>query len=212
MKRIHMLLALGIVGSSLFAATLVAGDDKSETKLPLCPIMGEAVNFSVSTDTADGPVYFCCAGCLGKVNKDPGKYAKELAAQRVVLAKLDKVQIACPITGEELDPSKQLEHDGEKIAFCCGGCLKKFKKDPAKYKAALAASYTYQTKCPVSGEGIDPSTATVLSTGEIVYFCCGGCAKKFGADPAKYAANMEKQGTPIDAAKIKAAAKKSKNG
>ena len=212
MKRIHTLLVLGVLGSSLFAATLLAGDEKSETKLPLCPIMGEAVNFSVSTDAADGPVYFCCSGCIGKFNKNPDKYAKELATQRVVLAKLDKVQIACPVTGEEIDPSKQLEHDGEKIAFCCGGCIKKFKKDPAKYQADLAASYTYQTKCPVSGEAIDANSSTVLSTGETVYFCCGGCAKKFVADPAKYADNMAKQGVPIDPAKIKAAGKKSKNG
>ena len=121
----------------------------------------------------------------------------------------------CVVSGGELgsmgDPIV-FNHEGREVRFCCKGCISKFKKDPAKYQADLAASYTYQTKCPVSGEAIDANSSTVLSTGETVYFCCGGCAKKFVADPAKYADNMAKQGVPIDPAKIKAAGKKSKNG
>jgi YHS domain-containing protein len=211
MKRIKMLLVLAVAGG-LFAGRLAADDKKEDVKLPVCPVMGETINFSVSTETEDGPVYFCCPGCIGKFKKDPDKYVKGLAEQRAVLAKLDKVQVACPVTGEELDPTKQIEHDGEKLTFCCGGCIRKFKQDPAKYKAGLAASYTYQTKCPVSGERIDPASSTVLPTGETIYFCCDGCAKKLLADPAKYADNLAKQGTPINPAKIKQAEEAGKGG
>lgn len=211
MKRAAIMLSL-VAAGGLFAARPMADDKKEEAKLPVCPVMGGEVNFSVHTATDDGPVYFCCPGCIAKFNKNPEKYAEETSAQRKALAKMDKVQVSCPVTGEELDASKTIEHEGEKVAFCCGGCVRKFQKDPAKYKASLAASYTYQTKCPVSGERIDTGSATTLPTGETIYFCCDGCIKKLLAEPEKYAENLAKQGMPINPAKIKEAQKSGQGG
>lgn len=42
-----------------------------------CPVMGGEIDFSVSTDTEQGPVFFCCRGGIGKLNADPGKFAAE---------------------------------------------------------------------------------------------------------------------------------------
>lgn len=44
------------------------------------------------------------------------------------------------------------------------------------------------TKCPVSGEEfvVDASSPKVEHAGKTYYMCCGGCKKKFEADPAKY--------------------------
>lgn len=42
----------------------------------------------------------------------------------------------CPISGEEFvvtAESPHAEHDGKTYYFCCPGCEKKFKADPAKY-------------------------------------------------------------------------------
>lgn len=42
----------------------------------------------------------------------------------------------CPISGEEFvvtADSPHAEHDGKTYYFCCPGCEKKFKSDPAKY-------------------------------------------------------------------------------
>ncbi|MDD5491099.1 MAG: cupredoxin domain-containing protein [bacterium] len=45
----------------------------------------------------------------------------------------------CPVTGEKMDPKTAInyEYKGNTYTFCCAGCVDQFKKDPAKYIAAL---------------------------------------------------------------------------
>ena len=172
--------------------------------LPVCIIMNdEAANLFVHTDTKDGPVYFCCAHCIDKYKKDPAKYAKEVEAQRAVLAKMKKVQVCCPFSHKEIDPKATVDYKGEKVAFCCNDCADKFKKDPEKYADKLAGAYTYQTVCPVGGEKIDPKVSLELKHGGKVYFCCEKCVKTFEKDPAKYAEKLEAQGYHVRAADVK---------
>jgi YHS domain-containing protein len=49
----------------------------------------------------------------------------------------------CVVTDEELgsmgDPYVYL-HEGREVQFCCKGCSKNFKKDPAKYLKKLDAA------------------------------------------------------------------------
>lgn len=187
----------------LTAGGVAVRAESTDNALPNCPIMGEPIDFSVSTETPDGPVYFCCAGCIKKYNADPGKYAKLVAEQRNVLAKRDKVQVKCPVTGETVDPKITVEHDGKTVSFCSEGCVKKFTASPDSYKSGLANAYTFQTKCPVMGETITPKAFSVLPTGETVYFCCKGCDKKFAGDLAKYAPKLASQGINLNLAKIK---------
>lgn len=44
------------------------------------------------------------------------------------------------------------------------------------------------TKCPVSGEEftVEATSQKVEHDGKTYYFCCGGCKKKFEAEPAKF--------------------------
>lgn len=175
------------------------------TALPLCPVMGDPVDFSVKTMTEDGPVYFCCKMCIKKYTKNPERYAKEVAEQRKVLAALPKIQVICPVSGKPVSEKAFIEQGGGKIYFCCKGCVGKYRDDPSRYRARLADSFTYQTKCPVSGERIDPATFTTLKTGQTIYFCCGHCEKKFLNDPAKYSEKLEAQGTPVDPQKVQSA-------
>jgi YHS domain-containing protein len=76
--------------------------------------------------------------------------------------------------------------------------MAKYEGDPIKYASALANSYTYQTKCPVMGEDIDPKSFATLANGTKIYFCCKGCDKKLFADPAKYAPKLAAQGITFD--------------
>ena len=45
-----------------------------------------------------------------------------------------------------------------------------------------------KTKCAVSGEEmtVEATSPKAEYQGTTYYFCCGGCKKKFEADPAKY--------------------------
>lgn len=183
--------------------------DSKEAKkalvLPNCPVMDAPVDFSVKSMTPDGPVYFCCKGCIKKFEADPAKYEKQVADQRVLLAKLPKIQVTCPVSGKPVDEKVFIEKDGAKILFCCKGCVEKYQKEPGKFSARLADSYSYQTRCPIMNEEIDPTSFIKLKTGQTIYFCCQGCDKKFLKDPAKYAPVLEAQGTHIDPKKMEIA-------
>lgn len=203
-------LALAVAAMAL-AATKTAyaqerkGGDKSATEaaaLPNCPIMDEPVDFGVSTMTDEGPVYFCCEACIEKYTKEPAKYVDKVKAQRAALAKMNRVQVKCPLTGKPISKDAKVEADGQAVYFCCPKCLDAYKKEPAKYKAKLAASYTYQTKCPVSGEAIDPAAFVDLADGSRVYCCCTKCIEKLKADPGKYADKLAAQGTHLNMKKF----------
>lgn len=45
----------------------------------------------------------------------------------------------CPVMGGEVDPEvATVMYEGKAYGFCCKGCDKKFKKDPAKYSKNLS--------------------------------------------------------------------------
>ncbi len=187
-----------------------AGEEKVELVdgLPTCPVMvGEVVNFALSVASDQGPVYVCCQSCQKKLKDNPAKYANGIANQRAQLALLPKVQVLCPISREPVDPAVTLDYKGEKVAFCCGGCLEKFRKEPETYSAALAGCYTYQTLCPVSGKPIKPTAFVAVDETTRVYFCCDGCKKAFLEKPTEYADKLESMGLKIQMDKITAVAK-----
>lgn len=49
-----------------------------------------------------------------------------------------KPQTLCPVMGGNIDKSVYTDHDGKRIYFCCGACLKKFQADPDKYLNKMA--------------------------------------------------------------------------
>ncbi len=181
------------------------GAHAQKTALPNCPIMDEPINLAVSAATDDGPVYFCCEGCIAKYQKNPEKYATKVAAQRKALADRAKVQVTCPVSKESVDRKVFVESKGEKVYLCCKDCAGKYESDPAKYASALANSYTYQTNCPVMGKGINPAVFTKLSTGETIYYCCPGCDKSLQGNPAKYNKKLVSQGILVNWAEVKKA-------
>lgn len=187
-------------------------DKAAKIELPKCPVSGEPVDFYVSTVTDDGPVYFCCPDCIAKFKAKPAEFAVQVKAQRAAASKLPRVQVTCPVSGEPISKKSFLERDGQKIYFCCNDCKGKYEADPAAYKAKLAASYTYQAKCPVMGGDIDPTAFTDLPTKQRVYFCCMACEKKLLADPDEYVPKLAAQGLKVDAAKLKKALAETKSG
>ena len=49
----------------------------------------------------------------------------------------------CPVSGDkigEMGPGKTVIYQGKAVTLCCGSCVKKFAKDPAKFVAAAEAS------------------------------------------------------------------------
>lgn len=50
-----------------------------------------------------------------------------------------KAQTLCPVMKGPIDKTQFVDYDGKRIYVCCGGCLAKIKKDPAKYVKQLEA-------------------------------------------------------------------------
>ena len=46
-------------------------------------------------------------------------------------------QTVCPVMGGAIDKAVFIEHEGQKVYFCCPGCEDKFKAEPAKYMTKL---------------------------------------------------------------------------
>lgn len=55
---------------------------------------------------------------------------------------------------------------------------------------APATSQPVNTKCPLTGEDIDPKVTTTYN-GKTYAFCCADCIKSFQKDPEKYAKNAK---------------------
>jgi len=55
---------------------------------------------------------------------------------------------------------------------------------------ATSQPVAVNTKCPVSGDDVDPKV-TVVYDGKTYAFCCADCVKSFNKDPAKYAAKAK---------------------
>ena len=90
-------------------------------------------------------------------------------------------------------------HDNRLVQFCCSGCTKMFTKEPAKYlekldKAVIekqAKSYPLK-ECVVNKDALGDSPTQIILANRLIQTCCGGCAKKVNAQPAKYLALLDK--------------------
>ena len=192
----HRTLMTAFLIASVGAMAARAGDSTNDkgVETPACPVMGGEIDFSISADTDQGPVFFCCSRCIGKFKADPEKFAAKVAEHQAGLAKLPRIQVTCPFSVQPINTEIFADRDGGKVYTCCGGCLKKIPEDSKKAQQLLAAHYTYQTKCPVSGRAIKPDVFTTTGDGHKVYMCCKGCVGKFDAEPAKYADGLKDQG------------------
>jgi YHS domain-containing protein len=164
---------------------------------PPCPVSGKPANLLVRIVRADGPVYFCCAECIDRFEQDAQGYRNLVEMQRQVLAVRPHVQVTCPINGDPVLPDRYTDLFGERVYFCtsCDSCKDLYEADPEHYAAALEASYTYQTRCPLTGRRIDPRQFVELAQGgPYVYFCSSRCKDIYRAAPARYADSLVAQG------------------
>ncbi|MHC4550970.1 MAG: hypothetical protein ACYTEZ_19645 [Planctomycetota bacterium] len=112
-----------------------------------------------------------------------------------VPAVVDLLNLTCPIGGKEVDDETTLDWGGVRVHFCCPGCEKKFKKNPAKALAKLGIKTLKakkgkprvdlaNAKCPIMG-GATKERVFSVQAGVRVRHCCPGCGGKAGKDLAK---------------------------
>ncbi len=57
-------------------------------------------------------------------------------------------QRLCPLTGQPIDRSQFVDHEGKRIYFCCAACKEPFRKDPARYIRAMESAGVTLEKAP----------------------------------------------------------------
>ncbi|MCU0611193.1 MAG: hypothetical protein MUE60_05325 [Candidatus Eisenbacteria bacterium] len=188
---------LTVISLVLMAAIGIVESSHAEgTPQTLCPVMGNPINKDIFVDHDGQRVYLCCNGCVGEFKKSPGKYLSKMAADGIMVEKSPVAQTMCPVMNQPINREIFADHDGQRVYFCCNGCVGEFKKDPSAYlKKMTDAGVTpevapvAQTVCPVSGDPIN--TACFMDhEGRRVYFCGDDCKAAFSKSPGKYVENL----------------------
>ncbi len=156
----------------------------------MCPVSGHEVEEKTSFARYRGKrVYFCCSDCIGAFEKEPEKFAAKMKAQWAAEPAM-RVQVKCPVTGQAPDYAVFHDAGDYDVYFANKDALAKFEKDEKAYAAKMDEAFTYQTKCPISGNEIKADAVEMID-GKPVYFCCKGCPATFKKDPGKYASKMD---------------------
>ncbi len=211
-------LALATIAATLFVGASGSAPTAKGAPYPLttCPVSGEALDknsVALVIEDSTNPlndgreIRFCCPNCIAKFNAEPQKFLPAIDAaiieQQRPFYPLTKCVVMTdddlPLPGSpDSDKLREIVVLNDLVRLCCPGCIKKVKKDPAKFVATVEAAVmaaqkkTYAlTTCPVSGEALDADSAEIVLGERLVRLCCGGCAKKALQDPAAIYAKLD---------------------
>ncbi len=190
--------------------TIQGTDAKTDLyTLTLCSVCSAEVGAKpVILAIADREVRFCCGDCAKAFQADPATYFQKIDQKIIEKQAATYPLTTCPVSGETLgsmgDPVDYI-YNNRLIRFCCGSCVKAFKKDPAptlakldeQVLAAQRANYPVDI-CVVSGQklgGMGEPVDYVVGN-RLVRFCCGGCPQAFFKEPAKYLAKLDASSKP----------------
>jgi YHS domain-containing protein len=59
-----------------------------------------------------------------------------------------QAQTVCPVLGNKIDKKVFVDYQGQRVYFCCTGCVEPFKKDPAQYLKKLEEQGVTPEKAP----------------------------------------------------------------
>lgn len=149
-------------------------------------------------------VRFCRTSCIREFKSDVKGYLQKIDDEIIKQQLASYPMTTCPVSGEALDSmggSVDYVFNNRLVRFCCKGCRRSFKKDPAPFLATLdAAVLAQQTdgyplkKCPISGLKLSSMGEPIdyLIANRLVRFCCDGCAAGFFKAPAVHLEKLDK--------------------
>ena len=147
------------------------------------------------------PAIVCALVAVPALAAPPaGGHGKKAHAAHGAKAKKPlKPQKHCPIMGEVLEDEEVfLDIEGQRVYFCCPGCIDAFKKSPDKGFAKLAelgeVAESIQKSCPICKAPVDPKKSShVMVRGRRVFYGCPGCDKEIVAKPDKALSILDKE-------------------
>ncbi|MHC4414982.1 MAG: hypothetical protein ACYS0G_06845 [Planctomycetota bacterium] len=148
-------------------------------------------------------VRLCCKGCIRGFEKGAADYLEKI--DRAIIAQQLPYypMTTCPVSKEPLgamgEPVNYV-HNNRLVRFCCKGCLRGFRKDPAPVLAVLDEAVIAQQKegyplstCMISGQKLGSMGEPIdyVFANRLVRFCCAGCAGAFNKGPAAHLAKLD---------------------
>ncbi len=192
MKMLNMILVAS--AAILFCSSGMA--QKVETPFfgnKKCPISGKPVKKNLAVKYNGEKIFVCCKACVKKVKAAPKDfYAKAYPASKNIDIKNPK----CPIMKGKSKKNVTTTFQGHVVHFCCGGCDKKFRKEPNKHLARLTSKKKLtdlgNTHCIVMADEKIQADNFIVYNNQIINICCDGCAGDFAKNPKKYLAAYKK--------------------
>ena len=89
-KRILILLTL----LALFSACSFVEETELKPQT-ICPVMGGKIDANVYVDYQGQRIYFCCPSCKEEFLKEPERYMKKLAEDKILLESVQDYQLRC---------------------------------------------------------------------------------------------------------------------
>jgi len=134
----------------------IAGQQKPIYPLDTCVVSGEKLGGSMGEPVdyvyKNRLIRCCCKDCIGKFEKDPGKYLVALDKAAIEKQKAAYPLDTCVVSGEKLGGAMGEPVDvvlnNRLFRFCCASCAEKVKKDPLKYTKILDDAKKAKTQEP----------------------------------------------------------------
>ena len=209
----RLLASLGLIALAATGMALT-DDEKKEVKgdawpLTTCVVTGEALGTMgdpIVFDHEGREVRFCCKGCIKAFEEDPKEYLakadEQIIKQQLPHYPLDTcvVMEGEPLGSEDMGDPVNLVYKNRLVRFCCKGCVRGFKKDPAEYLATVdkAVIAKQMESYPVDYCVVEPSasigdedTINLVFANRLVRLGSEHCVTNFNANPAKYLALLD---------------------
>jgi len=128
--------------------------------LETCPVSGDAFGGEMGEplDYVVGTRYvkLCCKGCVKAVEKDRGKFFADLDAALIPALRKTYPTEVCVVSDERLGSMGEpidVMYGHRLLRFCCKGCLRAYKKDPAGLARKVYGQAQAKAKdAPADGE------------------------------------------------------------
>jgi hypothetical protein len=158
MRRSVTSLAAAVI-AMISLGVLLAADDTAKEKADkkkdaaFCPVggIGHAVNKELVADFEGGKINFCCPDCPEPFKKNTAKFAANARHQLLATGQIE--QVACPLSGQKINPEKKADVAGIEVAFCCENCQGKVvkaakpeEKIAMVFKASIKDSKAFKLK------------------------------------------------------------------
>ena len=198
-----------VAGTSLAFAHDDAKTPKGDLwPLDTCIVSGEklgSMGDAIAVNHEGRDVKLCCKGCIAKFKKNADEFLakadKQIIEQQLKTYPLDTcvVMDTEALGSEDMGDPVNLVYKNRLVRFCCKGCIRKFKKDPAAYLAKIDKAvikqqmkdYPLENCVVMDDESLGDEPINHVFATRLVRFCCKGCLRKFNKDPLAYLAKID---------------------